>query len=143
MFCGHTLLHSPQSVQRPATWNARITWNIFSSKSVLFTLAATPDSGYQIRRYGMYMLDMHYDMHCSGYTLTAGFSRNQNAPALSLPQALQPQPYDLHLLELLVLPHLELKVHRRLHDFCPCIPYSALTALHSSCTPHHRKESLP
>ncbi len=40
MPCGHTRLHSPQSVQRPATWNARMMWNILSSKESTFAFCA-------------------------------------------------------------------------------------------------------
>ena len=38
MCCGQTREHSPQSVQRPATWNARMMWNMFSSKLVAVCL---------------------------------------------------------------------------------------------------------
>ena len=40
MCCGHTREHSPQSVQRPATWNARMMWNILSSKESTFAFCA-------------------------------------------------------------------------------------------------------
>ena len=33
-------VHSPQSVHLPATWNARIMWNIFSSKESTFAFCA-------------------------------------------------------------------------------------------------------
>ena len=45
MCCGQTREHSPQSVHRPATWNARITWNIFSSKESEIALFSTPELG--------------------------------------------------------------------------------------------------
>ena len=45
MPCGHTLEHSPQSVHLPATWNALIIWNIFSSKLSAAALLATPEFG--------------------------------------------------------------------------------------------------
>ena len=40
MPCGHTRLHSPQSVHLPATWKARMIWNIFSSKESTFAFCA-------------------------------------------------------------------------------------------------------
>ena len=45
MCWGQTLEHSPQSVHLPATWNARMMWNIFSSNSLDAALFSTPELG--------------------------------------------------------------------------------------------------
>ena len=97
MPCGHTRLHSPQSVQRPATWNARIMWNIFSSKSSTFAFCALSNLCCQTHIYGSCMPDIRYGRHYSGYILIIRSGRMQ----ISLPETLLQSSLllqnDLHL----------------------------------------------
>ena len=68
MCCGHTLEHSPQSVQRPATWNALMIWNIFSSKVFAAALFSTPDAG---------LSNTHFSQVHAGHTSRQALQRMQ------------------------------------------------------------------
>ena len=68
IFCGQTREHSPQSVHLPATWNARMTWNSFSSKLFAAALFSTPDSG---------LSKTHFSQVHAGHTLRHALQRMQ------------------------------------------------------------------
>ena len=83
MPCGHTRLHSPQSVHLPATWKARMIWNIFSSKESTICLLCSCQtyvlSNTHLRQLqaGQTFLQALQRMHLLKFTLEI----MQNAPA--------------------------------------------------------------